>query len=98
MAEEVRVMQRVVDVLFITDVRFPNEADWVRSQSGVMVRVERDTGHSDNHSTETEMDSYKHYDYTIENNASINELAVPVGAMLRKFLPSSDGEENEKEA
>ena len=97
MAEEVRVMQRVIDVLFITDVRFPNEADWVRSMGGVMVRVDRKTGETDNHSTETEMDCYKNYDHTIENNGTMPELGSAVGAMLRKFLPSGDGEETEKE-
>ena len=97
MAEEVRVMQRVIDVLFITDVRFPNEADWVRSMGGVMVRVDRRTGETDNHSTETEMDAYKNYDHTIENNGTMPELGSAVGAMLRKFLPSGDGEESEKE-
>ena len=94
---DVGMMQRVIDVLFITDVRFPNEADWVRSMGGVMVRVDRKTGETDNHSTETEMDAYKNYDHTIENNGTMPELGSAVGAMLRKFLPSGDGEESEKE-
>lgn len=30
-----------LDFILITDVRFPNEADWIRSQGGVVVQVER---------------------------------------------------------
>lgn len=40
---ETRLMglQRKPDVLVITDVRMPNEADWITSQGGMVVRVER---------------------------------------------------------
>ena len=95
MAEEIRVMRRVVDVLFITDVRFPNEGDWVRDMGGTMVRVERDVaGTRDGHSTEVDMDSYRHYDHTLDNHGTVQELAMGVGEMLRKFLSASAETEN----
>ena len=76
------------DVLFITDVRFINEAEWVTNRGGKVVRVERrqeayDPEETpDCHSSETAMDDYSNYDYVINNNGSENELLSAVSSML----------------
>lgn len=55
----------------ITDLRFDNEADWVRSEGGHVVHIDRLGTHepieASGHSSESGVDVYKD-DYTIRNN------------------------------
>lgn len=61
----------------ITDVRFPNEADAIRTWGGVIWRVERPGACAHNgvaeHPSEIALDDYA-FDYKLANNASIEEL------------------------
>ena len=82
------------DVLFITDLRYENEAAFVHELGGVVVRVDRDNGGDDTHSSETVMDGYDGYDHAIDNSGDKGQLADAVAALLTKFLPSSDGTGN----
>jgi|3_EtaG_2_1085321.scaffolds.fasta_scaffold00450_10 phosphomevalonate kinase len=90
MAEVVDKASSHYDVLFITDVRFSNEAEWLKSIGGKLVKVERrqevyrhiEDAIPDCHSSETAMDDYSKYDYVINNNGSENELLAAVSAML----------------
>ena len=61
----------------ITDVRYPNEAHFVRSR-GVLVKVERNTGLKDSHSSENALKDFDSYDYTINNNEGLEELKEKV--------------------
>lgn len=57
----------------ITDVRFPNEAESVKANGGLLVRVERNslTG---NHPSETALDGYSDWDFIIQNHGTILDL------------------------
>lgn len=71
------------DDYVISDCRFRNEADAVRSKNGFVVRITRDSVRQDiSHSSETSLDGYL-FDYIIENNGSIEELEEKVAVMLR---------------
>lgn len=94
MRHVLRDADKHADVLFITDLRYENEAEFVHELGGVVVRVDRDGGDNDTHSSETVMDGYDGYDYAIDNNGDKSQLADAVAALLTKFLPSSDGQEN----
>ena len=59
----------------ITDVRYPNEADYIKGQGGTVVRVVRGTDSTDQHSSETAMDDYP-VDFTINNCGTLKDLAV----------------------
>lgn len=62
----------------ITDVRFPNEFDAIRSRGGMLVRVRRpDTGPLNDHASETSMDDVIP-ELTIHNNGTIEELRYVV--------------------
>ena len=83
---DIEELYREDDQFVITDVRYKNEADMIRKMGGVMVHVVRPgaesrTGRS--HSSETEMDSYKRYDFTIDNSKDIPHLERQVAEMLR---------------
>lgn len=62
--------------LIVPDVRFRNEAKGLKDSDKdcVLIRVTRNTGYIDNHSSETDLDDYKIEDYHIENNDSLEEL------------------------
>lgn len=52
----------------ITDVRFPNEANAIKEQNGILVRINRPYLISnDIHPSEISLDNYKDFDYYIEN-------------------------------
>jgi hypothetical protein len=79
----------------ITDTRFPNELQAVESKKGLNIRVKRPdvitnsvTGkafpikvHKKEHESETALDNAK-FDYTINNNSSIEELIEKVKQIL----------------
>lgn len=72
----------------IPDVRFPNEAEAVKERGGKVIRIERigmDT--SDNHPSETALDSYERFDYTIHNTGDLVELV----GLVRNIYTSISG-------
>ena len=77
----------------ITDTRFPNEMDAVKSKNGLVIKVERslklrkgyDTpNETDLHPSETSLDNYTEWDYVIENNGTLEELRAKVMLILEK--------------
>ncbi len=84
----------------ITDCRFPNEAQAIKTRGGIVVRVNRRVeetytdvngvkttiviGPLDLHPSETSLDNWE-FDYVIENNGTIEELTSEVKDMLKHF-------------
>jgi len=73
----------------IPDVRFPNEADLIRSRGGLMLRVEGDPlrqrgdgTRDDTHPSETALDNYPHFAATIWNSGSVADLERQVRELL----------------
>ena len=58
----------------ITDVRYKNEAEAIKSLGGILIKVDRETGYKDNHISETALDDYQDWDYVIDNNGTLEEL------------------------
>ena len=76
----------------IPDVRFPNEADLIRSRGGLMVRVEGDPlrqrgdgTRDDDHPSETALDHYSSFDYLLRNAGSFTDLEWQVKALLMRL-------------
>jgi ABC-type oligopeptide transport system ATPase subunit len=72
----------------ITDMRFPNEMESVELREGITIRVVRQDMHSleamiPAHASETALDDAK-FDYTIENNGTLDELVEKVREILTK--------------
>ena len=60
----------------VSDVRYPNEADKIHEQGGWVVRIDRLSGGTSvgaNHSSETAMEGYSEFDFTLENNSTLEE-------------------------
>jgi hypothetical protein len=68
----------------VTDVRFPNEAEFVRFMGGHIVRIER-PGHVSQraaHISEVALNGYA-FDYTLVNAGNLNDLKDSVRDMLK---------------
>ena len=75
------------EVLVITDVRYPNEAELVKEAGGIMIRVERDTGLEDAHSSENLLDSFEGFDYQLTNNGTVFDLKEKVARIVDDYCP-----------
>ncbi len=74
----------------ITDMRFPNELEAVKSRKGITIRVNRGTVERtgkvivrDEHPSETGLDNAT-FDYVIENNGTIKDLVDQIRIILIK--------------
>jgi hypothetical protein len=80
----------------ITDVRFPNELEAIKDREGITIRINRNMlGNltskgkfnykipNDNHESETALDNTE-FDYTIDNNGTIDDLIIKVKEILIK--------------
>ncbi|GAB3861884.1 hypothetical protein GCM10028822_41910 [Hymenobacter terrigena] len=78
--------------VLVPDVRFANEADPIRTRGGLMLRVEGDPLHQrgdgtrdDNHPSEIAMDDYPHFDFTLHNNGSLDDLTQQVRELMGRL-------------
>ena len=60
--------------VIISDVRMRNEAEAVKRNGGIIIRIMRDVEHSDTHKSEVEIDIIEP-DYLIYNNKTIKDLS-----------------------
>ena len=67
----------------IADVRFPNELKAVKKKDGIVIRINRESAYNSTHSSETALDDYEDFDYTIDNNNCIDCLIEKVKEILK---------------
>jgi len=72
------------DCVIVPDVRFKNESQFIKNNHGIIIRVERETGHLDKHISETELDS-EPYDHLIVNNGTLEELLTKVENVVKQI-------------
>jgi len=74
----------------ITDVRFPNEAEYIRKQGGQIWRVRRTMTdeHGDSHTSEVLVDGIE-ADHTIQNDGTLADLYATVHKLTEPFGKSS---------
>lgn len=72
-----------IEPIVFTDVRFDNEADWIRSEGGVIWHIFRRTnGPQDIHESEAGLAVNLTRDVVINNNDSLEELEETVAELL----------------
>jgi len=77
---------RPQDKVIVTDVRFENEASWIKDFGGQIWRIERDgVSAINNHISESEMGSYP-VDFVITNNGTLDELNANVMSKALNLL------------
>lgn len=68
---------RMIDNWVITDVRFPNEADAIRHEGGVMIRLNALYAKKSVHLSETALDDYPRFDIIVDmNNYTLDEMPI----------------------
>ena len=96
-AEEDVSIEKEYPNWIITDMRFPNELEAVKNRGGITIRVNRpydslnqislisleQQNNAKNHPSETALDDAE-FDYTIENDSSIEDLIHTVSLILKK--------------
>jgi hypothetical protein len=82
-------MQDENTIYIITDVRHINEADFVKNNGGLLIKVQRETGSNDQHPSEIELDSYNEWDYVIDNNGTYEEYEEKVINLFKAILVRS---------
>jgi hypothetical protein len=68
-----------MDFVLISDCRFPNEVEETLKHNGLIIRVNRDTGNTDQHPSETALDNYnwmQERHTLIYNNRTLNDLRL----------------------
>jgi hypothetical protein len=71
----------------VTDVRFPNEANAIRDWGGRVVLVSRPSAPkpaTDKHASETAMDAYTGWDYTLDNSSDLPSFYANVEVMMKQ--------------
>jgi dephospho-CoA kinase len=69
----------------ITDVRFPNEANFIKANGGEVWRINRNDNKPINaHASESAMDEYK-FDRVISNESSIQDLEKEIFSVMRSY-------------
>ena len=74
----------VIPQWIITDCRFPNEAQAIKDNGGIVIRVERDTDVISDHPSETALDDWN-FDATIYNNRDLEALQDNVKELLKQY-------------
>ena len=84
-AEEDVSLEKEYPNWIITDMRFPNEFDAVKSRDGITIRVNRTNRWNKpqdiEHESERALDNHE-FDYVIDNNGSMSDLILKVREIL----------------
>ncbi len=60
-------------LVIIPDVRFENEAKFIKDKDGVLIRINRNLDNKDEHTSETQLDEYK-FDLSVDNSGDKDYL------------------------
>jgi len=75
------------DILFITDLRFPNEFEAVEKEGGILIRITRPNLPVPTDVADTALnDWYNRWHMTIENNWDLNSLHKEANKLVRTHI------------
>lgn len=73
------------DFVIVTDVRYDNEADWIKKQGGCVIKIDRDVEKVRDHESENGV-SMSFIDGGLSNNSTIEALEVEGIQLLKTFI------------
>lgn len=78
--------QEIKGTVVITDVRYPNEAEMIRRNGGIVIRIDRPSlgPLTDTHASETSMELFE-YDDVIVNDGTIEQLYEKIEQVLTRY-------------
>jgi len=80
-------------VCFITDLRFPNEAEQLRKHKSFIIKIERPGFNGDGHISERALDDFEDDDFIVNNSGTTGDLAreaKKIAAIIAERLTSED--------
>lgn|SRR5574344_71863 len=91
---DIKVYSYFFDIITISDARFPEELDAIAQNFSNVYKIKVDrenfnshlTNIEQQHLTETALDNYNNYDFVIDNDGTIEDLALKVYAILDKLI------------
>lgn len=69
-------------LIAITDVRYPNEAEWIRANGGVIVQINRDAAPDVRHHSSEQHFAELQAEHVIDNNGTLAELEAQLATLL----------------
>lgn len=77
--------------LVVPDMRYPEEVSAIRFLGGVLIKIERpglvqDGGRDDRHSSETALEDFDGWDYTVLNNGTLLDLERAARYVMEQIL------------
>lgn len=70
--------------IVVGDVRFENEAGYLKLNGGLIIRIERGSSDPDQHSSETSLDDFK-FDAIVKNDKSLSMLQMEAQQLIGKL-------------
>ncbi|HAR43493.1 MAG TPA: hypothetical protein DCS07_12815 [Bdellovibrionales bacterium] len=73
-------------LIFVDDIRFPDEAEMIQDLGGVLIRIERPGGpfiSTPDHPSETSLDGCNMFNWTLFNGGSLDEFKAEVEKLMR---------------
>lgn len=87
--EDIRVYEYFFDVIIISDARFVNEIEQVKTKNTTVIKIDgkenKLTKEQKNHITETALNNYDQYDYTIENKTTKQNLKKQIKNIMEEI-------------
>lgn len=74
-------------MVIIPDVRFENEADWIKSQGGKLIKIDRPSIQSiDTHPSETSLLEYPGWDMIVQNDSTPDHLLHKAKGIVNSLI------------
>lgn len=80
----------------VTDLRFINEAKYLKENGAILIRVNRPGIKVYDHISETQLDDYANFDFVIENDTTLEDLEKAVDTIFGKQLETINKNANTK--
>lgn len=71
--------------ILISDLRFRNEAEMLKKNGFILIKINRKHKNVDNHISENELNDYVGWDYIIDNNKSLNHLYMYIDKIINRI-------------
>ena len=83
-----KVLGKNIENLIITDVRYRNEAEAIKNNNGVNIKIKRkdkQSIHGESHISETNLDDDYLVDYVINNDGNLDDLKEKAKKLIKKL-------------
>jgi hypothetical protein len=74
------------DVLLISDLRYPNEAERIKASGGTLIKINRPGVEYHNDVADTALADFNQWDHIIDNDGSLNDLNQKLKDLLKVIL------------